>query len=345
MRRGSSLLTHSIIRDDASLQALEIEWEDLFKRAAVQTPFLRYSWVRLCRDSQHASGGTTLFLVVVRKHDRPVLIAPLVRRKEKLSFLDSATPQYNDVLVEDSVDASLYVDYLWQILHRVRPIRRFVSKWVRDDSLLVKHLAGAQQAKKVISYGAPFIALGKFDNWKAYLNSLGKNLRHDHGRQLRNFAKRGALDFRMSNDSTCCSDMAWLFAQKRQWLETKGKLSPWLRASATEELFTAAARQGIHSGRTWLAALSVDGETIAALLGFQEGSTLYVSKTAYDPAWRVYSPSRTLLLLTVERAFQQGLGKIDLMIGRYPWKEKLATGTIKVTKRAIRLSRDHGSTY
>ena len=126
MRRGSSLLAHSVIRDEASLQALESEWEDLFKRAAVQTPFLRYSWVRLCWDRQRAIRGTTLFLVVVRKHDRPVLIAPLVRRKEKLSFLDSATPQYNDVLVEDSVDASLYVDYLWQILHRVRPIRRFV---------------------------------------------------------------------------------------------------------------------------------------------------------------------------------------------------------------------------
>ena len=101
----------------------------------------------------------------------------------------------------------------------------------------------------------------------------------------------------------------------------------------------------MHSGQTRLAVLSVDGETIAAMLSFKEGSTLYVSKTAYDPAWHVYSPSRTLLLLTIERAFQEGLSKIDLMIGRYPWKEKLATGTIKVRNRAIRLSRDHGSTY
>ena len=256
-----------------------------------------------------------------------------------MSFLDSLTPQYNDVLVEDSIEASMYVDYLWKTLRGKRPIRRFVSKWVREDSLLAQHLATARKASKVISYGAPFIAIDKFDDWKAYLHNLGKSLRLDHGRQLRNLAKRGAVDFRMSNGSTCCGDMAWLFTQKRQWLERKGKSSPWLKAPRTQEFFTAVAREGIDSDRTWLTVLSVNGETIAALLSFREGSTLYLSKIAYDPAWHVYSPSRTLLLLTLERAFQQGLRMVDLMIGRYPWKRKLATGVIKLRNQAILLPR------
>ena len=341
MTPGSFRLSHSIIRDEAALQSLEHEWDDLFKRGAVQTPFLRYSWTRLCWDRQRAIPQTTLFVIVVRNHGRPVLIAPLVMRKEMLSFLDSVTPQYNDVLVDESDEGPRYVDHLCQILHRVHSNRRFVSDWVRDDSLLSAHLASAQQLKKAITSGAPFIVLDRFTDWKSYLHRLGKNLRHDHERQLRNLAKRGALDFRMSNDNTCRGDMAWLFAQKREWLEREGKPTKWLLAPATEELFTAAAKRGICSGQTWLTVLSVDGETIAAMLSFREGSTLYVSKTAYDPAWRVYSPSRTLLLLTLERAFQEGLSKIDLMIGRSPWKEKLATGTIKMRNRAIRLSRHH----
>jgi CelD/BcsL family acetyltransferase involved in cellulose biosynthesis len=141
----------------------------------------------------------------------------------------------------------------------------------------------------------------------------------------------------MADGSTCSSDMAWLFAEKRQWHDRMGKSSKWLKAPETEELFTAAAREGIDSGRTWLMVLSVDGATIAAALAFLEGSTLYGSKDAYDPAWHAYSPGRMLKLLIFERAFQEGIRKIDLAVGRYPWKDELASGMIMVRNRKVRL--------
>jgi CelD/BcsL family acetyltransferase involved in cellulose biosynthesis len=335
----SPLLSYSIVRDDMSFNALQSEWEDLFRRAAVQTPFLRHSWLRLCWDRQRDVQGTELFIVVVRKHDRPVLIAPFVKLGNRLSFLDSATPQYNDVLVEDSVDASVYVGYLWKTLGSIRPIRHLVSKWVRDDSLLVEHLAAARQESEPASYRAPFIDLTKFGGWEVYLRSLSGKLRRDHGRLWRNLQRRGAVEFRLANSNTYSNDMAWLFAQKRQWLDEKGKSSTWLKAPGTEELFTAAAKEGIDSGRTWLEVLSVDGETIAASLSFREGSTLYMSKGAYDPAWRTYSPGRTLDLQTIQRAFEEGIQKCDIMIGRGSLKERLATGMIRVRSRKIRLRR------
>jgi hypothetical protein len=67
-----------------SFNALRFDWDDFFGRAAVRTPFLRYSWLRLCWDRQRDIHGTGLFIVVVRNHDRPVLIAPLVRRGSRL---------------------------------------------------------------------------------------------------------------------------------------------------------------------------------------------------------------------------------------------------------------------
>lgn len=334
-----SPLSYSIVRDEVSFAALEAEWEDLFGRAAVRTPFMHHSWLRLCWNRQRETRVPSLFIVVVRKHDRPVLIAPLVRRGSRLSFLDSATPQYNDVLVEDSRDAPAYVDYFWETLGGMRSVRRLVSKWVRDDSLLVQHLASARQESEVASYRAPFVDFSKFGDWDAYLHSLSPKLRQGHRRRFRNLQKRGAVHFRMADAGTCCSDMAWLFAQKRQWLDRMGKSSKWLRAPATEELFTAAAREGIESGRTWLMVLSVDGATIAATLAFREGATLYGSKDAYDPVWHAYSPGRMLKLLTFERAFQDGVQKIDLMTGRYPWKDELATGMIRVRNRKVRLHR------
>jgi len=332
-----SSLSYSIVGDETSFSALQGEWEELFARAAVQTPFLRYSWLQLCWNRQRNINGTSLFIVVVRKHDRPVLMAPLVKRERSLLFLDSLTPQYNDVLVEDSDDAPAYVDYFWKVLCGLRSVRRLESKWIRDDSPFAGHLAKARKESGGGIWRAPFIDFGKFDNWEAYLQSLPGKLRQGHRRRLRNLQRCGAVEFRMANAESCSSDMAWIFAQKRQWADRMGKSDRWIRAPATEEFFAAAAREGIESGRTWLTVLSVDGATIAATLAFLDGSTLYGSKDGYDPAWHTYSPGRMLKLMTFERAFQEGIRKIDLMIGGYPWKLELANGMIRVRSRKVRL--------
>ena len=264
-------------------------------------------------------------------------MAPLVKRERSLLFLDSLTPQYNDVLVEDSDDAPAYVDYFWKVLCGLRSVRRLESKWIRDDSPFAGHLAKARKESGGGIWRAPFIDFGKFDNWEAYLQSLPGKLRQGHRRRLRNLQRCGAVEFRMANAESCSSDMAWIFAQKRQWADRMGKSDRWIRAPATEEFFAAAAREGIESGRTWLTVLSVDGATIAATLAFLDGSTLYGSKDGYDPAWHTYSPGRMLKLLTFERAFQEGIRKIDLMIGGYPWKLELANGMIRVRSRKVRL--------
>jgi CelD/BcsL family acetyltransferase involved in cellulose biosynthesis len=329
-------LSYSIIRDEASFDALEPEWEDIFGRAVGPTPFMRYSWLRLCWNYRRVR--SRLYIVIVRKHNRPVLIAPLIRRGSSLTFLDSATPQYNDVLVEESEETSKYVEFFWRILLNRCSGRNLVSKWVRDDSPIAPLLAAAPQEIEPTSYKAAFIDIGKFGDWETYLQSLSAKLRQGYRRRLRNLQKRGTVEFRRADASTCSSDMAWIFNQKRQWLDRRGKSGRWLREAATEELFTAAAREGIESGHTWLTVLSVNGATIAASLAFQQSETLYGSKDAYDPAWHEFSPGRMLKFMTFERAFQNGIGVIDLMTGRYPWKDEFATGKAGVANRRIGLS-------
>jgi CelD/BcsL family acetyltransferase involved in cellulose biosynthesis len=331
-------LSLSIVSDEASFIALQKEWEDLFARSAVQMPFLRYWWLQQSWKRRRDTNETSLFVVVVRKYGRPVLMAPLLKRECSLLFLDSLTPQYNDVLIENSAKAPKYVDYFWNTLCGMRSAKYFESKWVRDDSPLARYLAKARRDESPGGiWRAPFIDLEKFDDWDAYLQSLPAKLRQGHRRRLRNLQRSGTVEFRMANAESCASDMAWMFAQKRQWADRMDKSDRWIRASATEEFFTAAAREGIESGRTWLTVLSVDGATIAAILAFRDGSTLYGSKDGFDPAWHAYSPGRMLKLMTFERAFQEGVRKIDMMLGGYPWKLELANGMMRVRSRTVYL--------
>jgi len=336
---NGAALTHVLVDNEAAFAALEPDWEELFARAETRTPFQRYGWARLCWDRHRKIRGTRLCIVVLREGGRPVLIAPLVTRPcgfwhRELAFLDSFTPQYNDVLVA-SGDVARYTAYLWQALGRMTRLKRFAANWVRDDSPLAPNLATAASKEKSV-FESPFIELAKFLNWNDYLQSLSSNLRHDHRRQQRLLARKGVV-LRVSDEEHCAADMAWLFAAKHQWLERTGTKSKWLRMPGTEEFFAGAAREGMASGRTWLTVFATgDGEIIAACLGFREGARFYLSKIAYDRAWHSFSPARTLTLLAIERAFEQRLQRCDLMIGADAWKARLQTGTVSVRNRLIK---------
>jgi CelD/BcsL family acetyltransferase involved in cellulose biosynthesis len=81
----------------------------------------------------------------------------------------------------------------------------------------------------------------------------------------------------------------------------------------------------------------VNGQTIAAILSFREAQTLYLSKIAHDPAWQLYSPGRTIVLLSIEHAFKSGLEKCDLMIGASALKLSIAKSAVLVGNRKLTL--------
>jgi CelD/BcsL family acetyltransferase involved in cellulose biosynthesis len=223
-------------------------------------------------------------------------------------------------------------------MYRVRKLRLL---WMREDGLLWPHLASARDR---ISYdtSAPYIDLARFPDWDTYFAGLSKNLRTDHGRKMRQLARRGAVDFRLATDATVAGDVAWLFEAKRAWIDRTRKQVDWLQAPETEAFFAEAAAEGLDSGRTWLTVLSVDGETIAAYLNFREGPILYLSKLTFDFAWQHYSPGRALMLMTLEHAFKNGIEKYDLMIGKHRWKGLYATGEVRITSPKFAL-RGRGS--
>lgn len=334
-------LSLSVVRDHASFVVLKEAWEELFERAIVQTPFLRYSWVRLCWDRKRADRDAQLFLIVVRNGGRPVLIAPFVARRRllvfrDLHFLDSLTPQYNDILVENSPHANEYITYLCVALRKMHRVRRLRLNWMREDSQLAPHLASIRQTARWTGQ-ARYLDLAQFGRWDSFFSSLSRKLRSDHRRQMRHLEGLGSVELRLTTEGTLLADIAWLFAEKRAWLERTRLSSPWFIAPGTEELFAAAAAEGLASGRTWLFKLCVDGEIIAALLGFREAQTLYLSKIAYDPAWQLYSPGRTIVLLSIEHAFKERIEKCDLMIGESAWKLSIAKAAVLVSNRKVTL--------
>jgi CelD/BcsL family acetyltransferase involved in cellulose biosynthesis len=337
----ASRLSAEIVEDEASFTALKNEWDALFARASPKMPFLTFSWVRLCWRRQRSETDARLFVVVIRDGGRAVLIAPFVAHRRLLIFstlfwLDSLTPQYCDVLVETSAHADEYIACLLRVLRRHWRVLGLRLVGLREDSYLAPHLSGAR-GKITKRDVCQSIDLREFAGWEDYFSSRSSNLRRDHRKQLRRLERAGSFHSGFAVGSEAVDQIAWLFRTKRVWLSQKFPSAKWFAQPGTEALLSAAAIEGLPSGRTWLGFLSVDGRTIAATMGFREGENLFLSKTTYDPEWGHYSPGRTLWLLNIARAFQEKIEKVDLMTGEGFGKERLADHVAVVVDRRIRL--------
>jgi CelD/BcsL family acetyltransferase involved in cellulose biosynthesis len=327
-----------VVRSEHRFVAIRPEWDSLLQRAVVHSPFLRHDWLRVCWQRHRDRGGGSPSIIVLRDAGRAVLIAPFLAQPRllvlrNLYFLDSLTPQYNDLLVEDSAEAAHYVEHLARFLQKQWRVRRMRLNYLRSDSALDAAIRPCRQ-RVLQTYAAPYIELHHFRDWEHYFESRSANLRQTHRRALRRLEKKGVMP-RFVEKSDVAREVRWLFARKREWVAQRAPGSTWLSASGTEELFVQAACDGYDSGWTWLTVLTTGTDTVAALLAFREHGTLYFSKTAYDPAWAGLSPGRTLLLHNVERALQHRLRKFDLMLGKGFGKERLADTSAVVTSRKI----------
>lgn len=343
MRQAEPQPRFFVIEDENAFLRLEKDWNELFARLASPTPFQRFSWARLCWLRQRTITGRRLYVAVLKVEDRAVVIAPFVANRRlgvfaTLTFLDSLTPQYNEILVGDERCSEDYVEMMIAGIRRDRRVLGLRLEWMPEDSVLARPRPSLRPIV-TRSDRTLFIELDGYDGYEHFLSSLSSNLRRDHGRRMRRLGETAGFSYCFANLEIAPRLLTWLFAKKREWVSRRFPKSEWLSAPGTEELFTAAAIDGLDNGRTWLTALTVEGRPIAVALAFCESGILFSSKSAYDPAWHVMSPSRTLHLLDIQRAFQEGIHGIDMMLGDEFGKERFLGRARQVFSRRIRLTR------
>jgi CelD/BcsL family acetyltransferase involved in cellulose biosynthesis len=116
--------------------------------------------------------------------------------------------------------------------------------------------------------------------------------------------------------------VAFVIAQKRLSLLRQGidttefdqRVTPFLQ-SLTSLAYPAGTRP-------YFSRLTLDGQTIAAQVGFIENRTMLYYLPAFDAAFRQHSPGHLLLLNLVRDAARLELETIDLLRGQEPYKYK-----------------------
>lgn len=316
------------IRDYDALVALEQEWDELVERASVEHPFLRHSWV--CAWWQTFGSGKQLYVIAVRAGETLVALAPLMRSRafmcgvpvRRMEFIANVhTPRFDFVIAKHSEEAyRVILDHL----HHDAP------SW---DVLMLPELAETSPTVPVLRQLATssHLRTGTWSPGASPRITLPRNfdlfwarLSPKHRRTLRNRLQRIAAhgDFALE----VIGDNAHLECALRDGMRIEA--AGWKGAAGTaiglrEDLtrfYAQVAETAARAGNLRLLFLKIGQRRVAFGYCLQQGRTLYVLKSGYDPEYAGCSPFKVLLLLAIEAAAREGIEAIDLLGCDDPWK-------------------------
>ncbi len=283
------------------------------------SPFVRPSW--LGAWARTVGAGTSPRVLLVRDGERLAGIAPLGIAGDRAGFLGSPDLcDHLDFVVAPGREAAVVGAVLDHLA--AAGVRRIDLHAVRPDAAvragIVAGGAGGWAGNWHPAGESYEIDLPA--TWDAYLAGLGRRHRHELRRKLRRAAAGGPLDhrrFQQGDDPDRAADrFLALFRAGRA--DKAAFLTP-----DREAFFRAAIRAAAREGMLDLGFLRVDGRDAAATLAWDDGFTVWLYNSGYDPAMRHRSAGFAAKALAIRDAIGRGRRRYDLLGGAEPYKRRL----------------------
>ncbi len=180
--------------------------------------------------------------------------------------------------------------------------------------------AGKLGAATVLQQENP-TARGPWPTWDDYLASRSHNFRSDLRRKERRLREQGLVFRAVAEPSRLEEALDVLFRLHRaRWGDDA---SIWF--AGQEPFHRAFARTALDRGWLHLWLLELEGEPVAAYLGYRFGGTELVYQYGRDPAPRATSPGLVLIGHAVREAFAAGASAVEFGPGPQAYKFRFAT--------------------
>ena len=167
----------------------------------------------------------------------------------------------------------------------------------------------------------PFIPLAGLD-WDGYLATRSSKFRKRVRYEERALRRLGELSLRASSEQTLTADMEILLdLHERRW---QGRASSALAAPGVQPFLRDFARLAQRNGWLRLHCLELDGEPVAALLGWRLGPRYAYFQSGFDPSWARHSVGTVLVAMTIRSAIEEGAGEFDMLLGTEAYKRRFA---------------------
>jgi CelD/BcsL family acetyltransferase involved in cellulose biosynthesis len=313
-----------LITDVSGIGEVEDEWRALAESRG--NGFVTPEWFRSWWA--HRGSSSSPLISVARRDDGSVAgVMPLVldasSRPRAIRFAGATLgDRFHPAAAEadeDAVAAATMAALEAEGVHRYMVLLEHVELergwWREMRAAASTQRAGTEQQHTEV----PYISLDGLD-WDGYLAGRSKNFRQQVRRRERGLRREHRLEVRSATAATLEADLATLFElHSLRWSE-RGRSS--LEAPESIEVVSDFTRAAARRDWLRLRLLEVDGDAVAAFLGWRVGGSYAFFQSGFDPAWSDRSVGLVLMALTVRSAIEEGAAEFDMLLGTEAYKRR-----------------------
>jgi len=291
--------------------SLRENWVRVFRSDSLATAFQSWAWQKSA--STHLARRVEIW--EASHEGNVVAYVPLVRTGyggRTYRFLGSGPTDYLQPIVCDHAR----VDVFAALQQRISQQAFFDWMDCRDDLGVT-----FPYPQKVATKRSVCLQLDLPETFEAYVQGLGKSLRYDVRKALRD----PALTVRFATPETIANDLDTFFALHHQRWTKRGL--PGAFFAKTKRFHHAFAPSALKEGLLWLTLLdhtppSGSTKTIGAVYALQHGRRVHFYQSGFDPEAKALSPGTALVAAIIRRAIEEGKTTFDFLRGDEPYKRR-----------------------
>lgn len=331
-------LTVTVCRRQTDLIRLEQDWRTLERKVQGAVLFQSYDWCKLALANASIDQRNNIYVIAVSRLGSLEALLPLkiVRKGKRTVLTGLAEPfqEFTEILVLPSTNRSeIYALLEGPLAQSGADYLHFGQ--VRKTGDLHEIIQGQIPAVGELDK-APFVDVGKWDDYGAYFRSV-RSLTRKNIRNMKNKLEREApVEFTVQSSGPVFDDVLdRSYANRAFWLKEKGLTSRSF-LNADFQSFLAQFKKGAGQNiETISFCLTHGGEPIAEQWGLIHQGRYYAYMMGWAPSYSSVSPGKILMQEVVCACFKRGLGKVEFMIPNSPYKQTWAADAIEVQDHVL----------
>lgn len=309
---------------DTEFDALEGPWNALLAQSEADNVFLRWEWIHSWYE---VLGKNHHLLLLAAYQDRRLIgIAPLAidqpqfPRPRCVRFCsDELSPDYMDFIIEKGQELAVTNAFTKELMNRRRDWDLLKLENIRVGSpLLNPHEFSHVPALREEAFHCPYIQIR--GHYEDYLKSRHGNSLTYLPKHFRKFFEDPARTHRLIQDEADLEKaMAHVFHLRRIRSESMGLDADFVKGDSMK--FHQLLSRRFQKAGILNLEMIYDGNTPVSMgYAFTYKNKVYLFQTAFDPAYKKWSPGGMIIHLMVQRAFTEGREEFDTVKGNEAYK-------------------------
>jgi len=316
----NSEYTWSMITSIEQVAGVANDWKALETNSA--QPFSFFQSIDWCLNWWRAVGsnseGSALQIFLLWQQGQLVSVWPMML-DEVVGGVNALVPlsfphvEYSNIIVADTVENEILGQFVQEASNSIKCDLVSLPKIPKSSKLAMALGDGGHLAADVEI--ASIFELSTFDNFEQYQANLSKSTRRSRNKRKNKLSRIGDLTYQVcfADEVKYKAVVAKALDMKLHWLIETGRNDAKLSIDGIEDCLGSLDGNSVSQSGAVAGALILDGEIVAAELGFLQAGHYYSYLGAFDWSMREHSVGKVQIEEALNWAITSNVEKYDLL--------------------------------